>query len=97
MSSNKLFTAAQSAALDTLANALADARNALAQVDIEFQAELKANEQAYDAEREMFYRLSIMSDSRRAIASSGVLCDLYEGLLKQAKLNRAFPQSEEAQ
>jgi hypothetical protein len=52
---------------------------------------LRSNERAHDAEREMFVALSRLSDSRRAVDSSGVLCELYEGLLRQANFDRTFP------
>ena len=92
MSTNKLFTPVQEQALNNLAVALAEARGALELVRWAFSKELQANETAYDAERELFCRLSLLSDSRHAASSSGVLCDLYEALLTQAKVTRAFGQ-----
>jgi len=92
MSTNNLFTPVQRESLDKLAGALYDARRALESVRGAFSKELQANETAYDAERELFCRLSLLSDSRHAASSSGVLCDLYEALLTQAKVTRAFGQ-----
>jgi hypothetical protein len=97
MTTEKLFTKAQREALDRLATSIAEARGALADVRVLFSKEILANEQAYDAERELFSRLHLLSDDRNAAASSGVVCDLYEGLLKQVKVTRAFGQAEEAE
>jgi len=90
--SNNPFTPVQEQALNNLAVALAEARGALELVRWAFSKEIQANELAYDAEREMFCRLSLLSDSRLPHSSSGTLCDLYEALLKQAKVTRAFGQ-----